>query len=516
MNIITQYKGPKKSVNIDDVTLPDKLNSFYARFDRDNSTTPTPRPIDASTPPPFFVSVEDVRTEFRRLKERKAAGPDEIRPRLLKRCCAELAPVFSIIFNWSLQVCSVPSTYKLSNIIPVPKNLSAVLLNDFRPVALTSCIMKCFEKIVLKFMSTLLPPDFDIFQFAYKENRSVEDALSINCHEVLNHLEKSNAYVRILFIDYSSAFNTIIPQKLYDKLFFDLKFPITLCNWILDFLLERPQVVKIGNIISESITLNTGTPQGCPMSPKLYSIFTYDCKADVPNNLLIKFADDTTVSGFIKDNDESNYRDQITNIVAWCKQNNLFLNVSKTKEMIIDFRKNKTPMLPIYIDNTPVDQVTTFKFLGSFVTDDMSWNFNCNKLLMKARQRLYFLRKLKSFNVNNTILLSFYRAIVESILTSSITVWYDKATVYHKQRIDSVVRQAERIINTNLPSIESIYLNRMKNKTSKILKEKYHPAYKYFVLLPSNKRMRTFMGNKRFLNSFFPQAVKYFNNTRDK
>ena len=124
-------------------------------------------------------------------------------------------------------------------------------------------------------------------------------------------------------------------------------------------------------------------------------------------------------------------------------------------------------MLPIYIDNTPVDQVTTFKFLGSFVTDDMSWNFNCNKLLMKARQRLYFLRKLKSFNVNNTILLSFYRAIVESILTSSITVWYDKATVYHKQRIDSVVRQAERIINISLPSIEFIYLNRMNNKNFK-------------------------------------------------
>ena len=124
---------------------------------------------------------------------------------------------------------------------------------------------------------------------------------------------------------------------MYDKLLFELKFPVTLCNWILDFLLERPQVVKIGNIISESITLNTGTPQGCPISPKLYSIFTYDCKADVPDNLLIKFADDTTVSGFIKDNDESNYRDQINNIVTWCGNNNLLLNVSKTKEMVIDF-----------------------------------------------------------------------------------------------------------------------------------------------------------------------------------
>ena len=516
MNIITQYKGPKKSVNTDDVTLPDKLNTFYARFDRDNNTTPAPQPVDVNTPPPFSVTIDDVRREFKRLKENKAAGPDRLRPRLLKRCSSELASVFAQIFNWSLQTFKVPSTYKLSNIIPVPKSSSAELLNDFRPVALTSCVMKCFEKIVLKFISTLLPPDFDMFQFAYKENRSVEDALSINCHEVLNHLETSNSYVRILFIDYSSAFNTIIPQKLYDKLLFELKFPVTLCNWILDFLLERPQVVKIGNIISESITLSTGTPQGCPISPKLYSIFTYDCKADVPDNLLIKFADDTTVSGFIKDNDESNYRDQISNIVTWCGNNNLLLNVSKTKEMIIDFRKNKTSIEPIYINNTPVDQVNSFKFLGSFVTNNLCWDFNCNKLLMKARQRLYFLRKLKSFNVNNTILLSFYRSIVESILTSSITVWYDKASVYHKGRIDSVVRQAERIINTSLPSIESIYLNRMNNKTTKMLKDKHHPAHAYFQFLPSMKRMRTFKGNKRFTNSFFPQAVKYYNNTRDK
>ena len=374
--------------------------------------------------------------------------------------------------------------------------------------------MKCFEKFVLKFINTLLPLDFDIFQFAYKENRSIEDALTINCHEVLNHLETSNAYVRILFIDYSSAFNTIIPQKLYDKLFFELNFPDTLCNWILDFLLERPQVVKIGNIFSGSITLNTGTPQGCPMSPKLYSIFTYDCKTDVPNNLLIKFADDTTISGFINHNNETDYRKQIVNISTWCKCNNLLLNVSKTKEMIIDFRKNKTPIDPVYINDTPVDQVTSFKFLGSLVTHDMSWDLNCKTLLMKAKQRLYFLRKLKSFNVNKNILLSFYRAIVESILTASINVWYDKASAYHKERIDSVVRQAERIININLPSIESIYLNRMKKKTSNILKDKFHPAFNYFKFLPSNKRMRTFKGCKRFTNTFYPQAVKYFNNTR--
>ena len=70
------------------------------------------------------------------------------------------------------------------------------------------------------------------------------------------------------------------------------------------------------------------------MSPKLYSIFTYDCVAELPDTLLVKYADDTTVSGFINNSDETNYRNQINLIVDWCASNNLLLNVSKTKEII--------------------------------------------------------------------------------------------------------------------------------------------------------------------------------------
>jgi len=89
---------------------------------------------------------------------------------------------------------------------------------------------------------------------------------------------------------------------------------------------------------------------------QLYSIVTDDFKAVIPDDLLIKFADDTTVLGFIKYNDESNYRDQINNIIAWCGNNNFLLNVSKTKDMNIYFIKN---MNPIHIDNTCVDQVNS-------------------------------------------------------------------------------------------------------------------------------------------------------------
>ena len=331
------------------------------------------------------------------LKEHKAAGPDNVSPRLLKNCSAELAPVFYVIFNWSIQICKVPSIYKFSKIIPVPKKTNAEVFNDFRPVALTSCIMKCFERVVLKFIKSLLPADFDPYQFAYRENRCIEDALSITIHEILQHLESANTYARILFIDFSSAFNTIIPQQLYNKLCHELHFPTSICNWILDFLLNRPQVVKIGNVVSSTIILSTGTPQGCVISPTLYSIFTYDLKTDIPNTLLVKFADDATGTGLIQNCDETHYRTLAVNIKSWCDINNLDLNVIKTKEMIIDFRKDPPPLEPLLIDyNIPVEQVSIFKFLGSFVNNDLTWENNCDQKLKAARQRIYFLRSLNS------------------------------------------------------------------------------------------------------------------------
>ena len=108
-------------------------------------------------------------------------------------------------------------------------------------------------------------------------------------------------------------------------------------------------MIKIGHMSSCSIIINTGTPQGCPISPKLYSLFTFDCKAHYTGNHVFKFADDTTVSGLISDNNENNYRREIDDIVSWCDTNNLFLNVSKTKELIIDFRRNQTNIEPVTI-----------------------------------------------------------------------------------------------------------------------------------------------------------------------
>ena len=112
--------------------------------------------------------------------------------------------MFTDIFNWSLQLCIVPHCFKMATIIPIPKKASVSCLNDYRPVALTSVIMKCIKKLVINYLNGLLPHDFDNYQFAYKANRSVDDAVGINIHKILEHLEERKSYARVLFIDYSS------------------------------------------------------------------------------------------------------------------------------------------------------------------------------------------------------------------------------------------------------------------------------------------------------------------------
>ncbi|KAL3042130.1 hypothetical protein OYC64_020140 [Pagothenia borchgrevinki] len=79
--------------------------------------------------------------------------------------------------------------------------------------------MKCFERLVKSFITSSLPESLDPLQFAYRANRSTDDAIALTLHTALSHLDQRNrnTYVRMLFIDYSSAFNTIVPSKLAIK-----------------------------------------------------------------------------------------------------------------------------------------------------------------------------------------------------------------------------------------------------------------------------------------------------------
>ena len=118
-------------------------------------------------------------------------------------------------------------------------------------------------------------------------------------------------------------------------------------------------MVRVGNNTSTTLILKTGAPQGCVLSPLLYSLFTHDCTARHDSNTIIKFADDTKVVGLITDNGETANREEVRDLAVWC-QDNLSLNMVKTKEIIVDYRKKRAEHAPILIDGAAVEQVESF------------------------------------------------------------------------------------------------------------------------------------------------------------
>ncbi|KAK3516299.1 hypothetical protein QTP70_009421 [Hemibagrus guttatus] len=213
LRTITDYKAPTSAIDANakanaNVIANAKANASSCRQEE-----------NANTENAFIISEHDVRRAFRRVNTRKAAGPDGISGRVLRACADQLAPVITVIFNLSLIQSVIPTCFKESIIVPVPKKTHPASLNDYRPVALTSVVMKCLERLVRDFIISSLPDTLDPLQFAYCPNRSTDDAISHLLHTSLTHLDtRKGNYVKMLFVDYSSAFNTIILSTLTTKL----------------------------------------------------------------------------------------------------------------------------------------------------------------------------------------------------------------------------------------------------------------------------------------------------------
>ena len=383
-----------------------------------------------------------------------------------------------------------------------------VNMNDLRPVALTPIVMKCFEKLILKMLKKEVEQQLDPLQFAYKAKRSVEDAVLVFVNNALKHLEKTQTYVRVLFIDFSSAFNTIQPHIMVEKLL-SLHVNKNLIAWILDFLTHRKQYVKLNNTHSTICELNTGAAQGCVLSPTLYTLYTNDYRAHYADTTLIKFADDSAFQGFFTISPEATYNEEVERFVQWCKDNYLVLNVSKTKEMIIDFRQKKNDPLPITINGEQVDIVRTYKYLGFTMDNRLNWHEHVQNLCKKLNQRMYFLRKLRSFDISDTILKKFYISILESVISFGISCWGAAVTTGDKKKINTIIKKAEKIVNCKLHNVDTLYNNACTRKIESILQDSEHPLNTAFSRSTrSNNILQPASRTERYKNSFVPSSIR--------
>ncbi len=215
--------------------------------------------------------------------------------------------------------------------------------------------------------------------------------------------------------------------------------------------------------------------------------------------------------GLIQEDNEQAYREEVRQLVDWCNTNNLLLNVEKTKEIIVDFRKKQHRHTPLIINNTVVEVVSSVKFLGVQITDSLTWTANITSLAKRAQQRLFCLRRMRRAHFPSPILSTVYKGIIESILTSCISVWSGDCKASDWRSVQRVVRTAENIIGSSLPSIQDLAHNRCLSRAQNIVKDPTHPHYGLFTLLPSGKRFRSIRCRTvRFCNSFFSTSYQTF------
>ena len=140
----------------------------------------------------------------------------------------------------------------------------------------------------------------------------------------------------------------------------------------------------------------------------MFALYTADCRSIDELCPLVKFADDTELVGKISNDEDALYHKQIKKKVIWYDKKYFYLNVSKTKEMCIDFRKNRRCPKPINIEGEAVERVDTYQYLGVVFDSKLNWKENINSVLKKkVNSRMYCIRKLRSFGVNSHMLVTF-------------------------------------------------------------------------------------------------------------
>ena len=522
MKKITNMNSSRKQVvSANESERANDLNDFFSRFDSDPSLNAAAVGTNLDCIPSgneaerLIIDPLQVQSIFRKVCNKKSTGPDGLPAVVLKKCSTELTDAWCPIFQKSLDSHTVPDLWKKSIIIPVPKVPCPTENKDFRPIALTCGVMKCFERVIVNLLKSEVADCLDPLQYAYREGRSTEDAVVCVTHLISKHLENPRAYVRVLFADFSSAFDTLQPLLLIRKLN-DMNVNPFITNWFYSLLTKRSQQVKINSALSCPKYCSTGVPQGSVSSPFLFTAYTNDCRSSHPNNFVIKFSDDTAIISLLHgDECPSTYHEEISNFESWCEKNHLILNTKKTKEMIFDPRSVRDHD-PVIIRDSEIEQVVSYKYLGIQIDNALKWNVHIDYLCAKLAQRLHFLRRLRLFGVSTSIMTTFYNAVLESLIRYGMAAWFGSLTVQLKSRIMRMVKTAMKVIGQkDYPSLQSIFENSVIKLANRVLTNPNHILHSEYEMLPSGRRFRASRcKSNRYGLSFLPTSIALLNRQR--
>lgn len=372
----------------------------------------------------------------RKIKNKWTAGPDEVPFIIFKRVAHIIIQPLVYLVNLTFSAGQFPSNLKSSKIIPVLKKGNVQLLDNYRPIAVSSVFSKLLEYVFLEKLSNFLKINNIITsnQHGFVSGKSTATAINSLYERILSGVDAGECPVGI-FCDLSRAFDCVDPKILCKKLNeYGIRGPPL--EWIMSFLNNRQQFVSITykninnteKVNSESINIGLGVPQGSVLGPLLFVIYINDL-----NNLNMcshttMYADDTSLVISEKTQDELELR--CNNVLAtlndWFSQNNLYFNCNKTHSIIFHNRQKAVADLRLKINNQSIVNSECVKFLGLDIDNNMTWNHHCNHICSKLSSILYQFRSLKNV-LTTRQLVNLYYAQVDSRLRYGVCFWGDSS-----------------------------------------------------------------------------------------
>ena len=336
------------------------------------------------------LSASRVKPILDNLDINKAQGPDAISGAVLKNCSETLAYPLSILFNLSYNTGYIPQEWKLANVVPVHKKDDKNKVTNYRPISLTSLVMKVFERILYDELLTRTIDKIDTRQHGFLRNRSCNSNLLLFTESIARSLHEKIG-TDVIYLDFAKAFDTLSHDLILNKLKAQYSIDGTLLKFFTEYLRNRKQRVILDNVISESVDVLSGVPQGSILGPLLFVLFINDIYENINKDSNITlFADDTKIWRDINSElDCETLQNDINTLSIWSRNNKMSFHPDKCKTLsIYDCRPDFVKVLPFglryyYINGNIIEFCENERDLGVIVSSNFKWDEQHDKILKK-------------------------------------------------------------------------------------------------------------------------------------
>lgn len=384
------------------------------------------------------ISLNEIILALNVLDVSKGPGPDGLPPVFVKSLSRQLAKPLFWIFNSSIESCVLPAIWKESFLIPIFKSGKKSDIENYRGIAILSCIPKLFESLVNNHIFSQVKNIVSNKQHGFVKGRSTTTNLLNFVTFSINAMDNGN-YVEALYTDFSKAFDRVDIPLLLFKLS-KLGFNEALLGWINSYLTNRTQKVRFEGNLSSTVNVTSGVPQGSHLGPLLFILFVNDVEQVLKFLHVLIYADDMKL--FIevrKPSDLELFQQEIDNFHTWCTKSLLELNVKKCNSISFT-RKHNAIHRVITIDQKAVERCSQVRDLGVILDSKLSFVEHYNNIIYKASNMLGFIKRFSYHFKDPYTIKTLYVAYVRPFLEYCSIVW-DPYQDVHVNRIESVQKQ---------------------------------------------------------------------------